>query len=108
MELPKLVLFQNRLLSLEDQKGLVSEVLKKDKGHDSFVVSRSVIAKGKDETDKSIESECASEKDDELDMGSTGKECIERNRNVSQPQHAVDIHHQHARPGAEGGLDQLT
>ena len=108
MELPKLVLFQNRLLSLEDQKGLVSEVLKKDKGHDSFVVSRSVVVGDQGETDKGIKLECASEKDDELDMGSTGKECIERNRNVSQPQHAVDIHHQHARPGAEGGLDQLT
>jgi len=74
MELSELTLFQNRLLAFEDRTGIVFEILSKDKGADSYAVPRFIISEGDGDTDKGMKWEWATVKDDELYIGSMGKE----------------------------------
>lgn len=72
MELSELTLYQNRLLAFDDRTGSIFEVLShEDK---SFVVPRFVITEGEGDTDKGMKWEWATVKDDELWIGSMGKE----------------------------------
>mmetsp|Transcript_9110 Transcript_9110/g.12648 ORF Transcript_9110/g.12648 Transcript_9110/m.12648 type:complete len:441 (-) Transcript_9110:172-1494(-) len=74
MELSELTMYQDRLLTFDDRTGTVFEVLSKDEGKDSYVVPRFVITEGEGDTDKGMKWEWATVKDNELYMGSMGKE----------------------------------
>jgi len=74
MELSELTLYQNRLLSFDDRTGTVFELLSKNGGKDTYVVPRLVITEGDGETDKGMKWEWATVKNNELYMGSMGKE----------------------------------
>jgi len=74
MELSELTLYQNRLLTFDDRTGTVFEVLSKDGGKDSYVAPRFVITEGEGDTDKGMKWEWATVKNNELYMGSMGKE----------------------------------
>lgn len=74
MELSELTIFLDRLLSFDDRTGTVFEILNKDKGKDSYVVPRFVITEGDGDTDKGMKWEWATVKDNDLYMGSMGKE----------------------------------
>ncbi|GKZ01339.1 hypothetical protein MPSEU_001084900 [Mayamaea pseudoterrestris] len=73
-EFSELVIFNGRLLTFDDRTGDVFEILNTPDGNDSFVVPRFVITEGNGETDKGMKWEWATVKDDELIMGSMGKE----------------------------------
>lgn len=74
MELSELTVYQNRLLSFDDRTGTVFEILSSDDGNDSYVVPRFVITEGAGDTDKGMKWEWATIKDNELVLGSMGKE----------------------------------
>ena len=74
MELSELTVYQNRLLSFDDRTGTVFEILSSDDGNDSYVVPRFVITEGAGDTDKGMKWEWATIKDNELILGSMGKE----------------------------------
>lgn len=73
MELSELTLYQNRLLSFDDRTGSIFEVLSKNK-EESYVVPRFVITEGEGDTDKGMKWEWATVKDNNLYLGSMGKE----------------------------------
>ena len=74
MELSELTIYKNRLLSFDDRTGTVFEILSTPDGKDSYVVPRFVITEGDGDTDKGMKWEWATIKNDELIMGSMGKE----------------------------------
>lgn len=74
MELSELTVYKNRLLSFDDRTGTVFEILSTHDGKDSYVVPRFVITEGDGDTDKGMKWEWATVKDNELVMGSMGKE----------------------------------
>lgn len=74
MELSELTIYNNRLLSFDDRTGTVFEILSTPDGKDSYVVPRFVITEGEGDTDKGMKWEWATVKDNELVLGSMGKE----------------------------------
>jgi soluble calcium-activated nucleotidase 1 len=75
MELSELTLYDNRLLSFDDDRtGTVYEILNKKSGKESFAVPRFVVTEGSGDTDKGMKWEWATVKNRELYMGSMGKE----------------------------------
>lgn len=74
MELSELTIYKNRLLSFDDRTGTVFEILSTPDGNDSYVVPRFVITEGDGDTDKGMKWEWATIKNDELVLGSMGKE----------------------------------
>jgi soluble calcium-activated nucleotidase 1 len=74
MELSELTIYTNRLLSFDDRTGTVFEILSSDDGTKSYVVPRFVITEGDGDTDKGMKWEWATIKNNELIMGSMGKE----------------------------------
>jgi len=74
MELSELTIYQNRLLSFDDRTGDVFELLNTKQGTETYVVPRFVITEGQGDTDKGMKWEWATVKDNELYMGSMGKE----------------------------------
>jgi len=74
MELSELTIYQNRLLSFDDRTGTVFEILSTPDGKDSYVVPRFVITEGDGDTDKGMKWEWATIKNNELVLGSMGKE----------------------------------
>lgn len=73
-EFSELTIYQNRLITLDDRTGEVFEILNDETGKDSFVVPRFVITEGPGETDKGMKWEWSTVKNDELYLGSMGKE----------------------------------
>jgi len=74
MELSELTLYNGRLLAFDDRTGSVFEILSQDKGDKNFVVPRFVITEGEGDTDKGMKWEWATVKDNNLYIGSMGKE----------------------------------
>lgn len=74
MELSELTIYKNRLLSFDDRTGTVFEILSTPDGSDSHVVPRFVITEGEGDTDKGMKWEWATIKNNELILGSMGKE----------------------------------
>jgi soluble calcium-activated nucleotidase 1 len=74
MELSELTIYKNRLLSFDDRTGTVFEILSSSDGKTSYVVPRFVITEGDGDTDKGMKWEWATVKNNELIMGSMGKE----------------------------------
>ena len=74
MELSELTIYTNRLLSFDDRTGTVFEILSSSDGKTSYVVPRFVITEGDGDTDKGMKWEWATIKNNELIMGSMGKE----------------------------------
>lgn len=74
MELSELTIYKNRLLSFDDRTGTVYELLSSEDGSDSFAVPRFVITEGDGDTDKGMKWEWATIKNNELILGSMGKE----------------------------------
>jgi len=74
MELSELTIYKNRLLSFDDRTGTVFELLSTPDGNDSYVVPRFVITEGDGDTDKGMKWEWATVKNNELILGSMGKE----------------------------------
>lgn len=74
MELSELTLYEDRLLTFDDRTGSIFEILSKDHGKDSYVVPRFVITEGDGDTDKGMKWEWATVKDNDLYVGSMGKE----------------------------------
>jgi soluble calcium-activated nucleotidase 1 len=74
MELSELTVFHNRLLTFDDRTGSIYEILNKKNGQESYVVPRFVITEGSGDTDKGMKWEWATVKNNELYMGSMGKE----------------------------------
>mmetsp|Transcript_21101 Transcript_21101/g.29806 ORF Transcript_21101/g.29806 Transcript_21101/m.29806 type:complete len:504 (-) Transcript_21101:241-1752(-) len=74
MELSELTIYQNRLLSFDDRTGDVFELLNKNGGTETYVVPRFVITEGEGDTDKGMKWEWSTVKNNELYMGSMGKE----------------------------------
>jgi hypothetical protein len=74
MELSELTLYKNRLLSFDDRTGTVFEILSSADGKNSYVVPRFVITEGDGDTDKGMKWEWATIKNNELILGSMGKE----------------------------------
>jgi len=83
MELSELTLYRNRLLSFDDRTGDVFEILQKPGGQESYVVPRFVITEGDGDTDKGMKWEWATVKDDELYLGSMGKEYTNQDGSVA-------------------------
>ena len=73
-EFSELTVFNNRLLTFDDRTGEVFEILNKPDGKSSFVVPRYIFTEGDGETDKGMKWEWATVKNNELYMGSMGKE----------------------------------
>jgi soluble calcium-activated nucleotidase 1 len=73
-EFSELVIYQNRLLTFDDRTGDVFEIVNKPGGKDSFVVPRLVFTEGDGETDKGMKWEWSTIKNNELYLGSMGKE----------------------------------
>jgi soluble calcium-activated nucleotidase 1 len=73
-EFSELTIYNNRLLTFDDRTGDVFEILNDGSGTGSHVAPRFVITEGSGESDKGMKWEWATVKDDELIMGSTGKE----------------------------------
>jgi soluble calcium-activated nucleotidase 1 len=82
MELSELTIFQNRLLSFDDRTGTVFEILNKQQGKDSYVVPRFVMTEGSGDTDKGMKWEWATVKNNELYMGSMGKEYTNKDGSI--------------------------
>ncbi|KAL7535489.1 hypothetical protein ACHAXR_006522, partial [Thalassiosira sp. AJA248-18] len=74
MELSELTIYNKRLLSFDDRTGTVFEILSNPNGNDSYVVPRFVITEGDGDTDKGMKWEWATVKNNELILGSMGKE----------------------------------
>lgn len=74
MELSELTIYNKRLLSFDDRTGTVFEILSNPNGDDSYVVPRFVITEGDGDTDKGMKWEWATVKNNELILGSMGKE----------------------------------
>eukprot|EP00571_Detonula_confervacea_P002941 CAMPEP_0172311986 /NCGR_PEP_ID=MMETSP1058-20130122/16293_1 /TAXON_ID=83371 /ORGANISM="Detonula confervacea, Strain CCMP 353" /LENGTH=411 /DNA_ID=CAMNT_0013025321 /DNA_START=200 /DNA_END=1435 /DNA_ORIENTATION=- len=74
MELSELTIYKNRLLSFDDRTGTVFEILSNPDATDSYVVPRFVITEGEGDTDKGMKWEWATIKNNELILGSMGKE----------------------------------
>lgn len=74
MELSELTVYNKRLLSFDDRTGTVFEILSTPDGNDSYVVPRFVITEGDGDTDKGMKWEWATIKNNELILGSMGKE----------------------------------
>jgi len=74
MELSELTIYKNRLLSFDDRTGTVFEILSSPDASDSYVVPRFVITEGDGDTDKGMKWEWATIKNNELILGSMGKE----------------------------------
>lgn len=74
MELSELTLYQNRLLAVDDRTGIIFELLSGYKNGETGVVPRMLITEGDGETDKGMKWEWATVKDDQLYIGSMGKE----------------------------------
>jgi soluble calcium-activated nucleotidase 1 len=74
MELSELTVYKNRLLSFDDRTGTVFEILSTPDGQGSYVVPRFVITEGDGDTDKGMKWEWATIKNNELVLGSMGKE----------------------------------
>lgn len=74
MELSELTVYKNRLLSFDDRTGTVFEILSSADGKNSYVVPRFVITEGDGDTDKGMKWEWATIKNNELILGSMGKE----------------------------------
>eukprot|EP00584_Thalassiosira_punctigera_P007068 CAMPEP_0172529540 /NCGR_PEP_ID=MMETSP1067-20121228/3601_1 /TAXON_ID=265564 ORGANISM="Thalassiosira punctigera, Strain Tpunct2005C2" /NCGR_SAMPLE_ID=MMETSP1067 /ASSEMBLY_ACC=CAM_ASM_000444 /LENGTH=409 /DNA_ID=CAMNT_0013313609 /DNA_START=317 /DNA_END=1546 /DNA_ORIENTATION=+ len=74
MELSELTVYKKRLLSFDDRTGTVFEILSTPDGSDSYVVPRFVITEGDGDTDKGMKWEWATIKNNELILGSMGKE----------------------------------
>lgn len=74
MELSELTIYNKRLLSFDDRTGTVFEILSTPDGNDSYVVPRFVITEGDGDTDKGMKWEWATIKNNELILGSMGKE----------------------------------
>lgn len=74
MELSELTIYKNRLLSFDDRTGTVFEILSTDDGSGSYVVPRFVITEGDGDTDKGMKWEWSTIKNNELILGSMGKE----------------------------------
>jgi soluble calcium-activated nucleotidase 1 len=74
MELSELTIYKNRLLSMDDRTGTVFEILSSPDASDSYVVPRFVITEGDGDTDKGMKWEWATIKNNELILGSMGKE----------------------------------
>ena len=74
MELSELTVYKDRLLSFDDRTGTVFEILSSMDGKNSYVVPRFVITEGDGDTDKGMKWEWATIKNNELIMGSMGKE----------------------------------
>jgi soluble calcium-activated nucleotidase 1 len=73
-EFSELTIYKNRLLTFDDRTGDVFEILNDGSGTGSHVAPRFVITEGSGESDKGMKWEWATVKDDELIMGSMGKE----------------------------------
>jgi soluble calcium-activated nucleotidase 1 len=76
-EFSELVLYQNRLLTMDDRTGDVFEILNKPASptvKESLAVPRFVITEGNGETDKGMKWEWSTVKDGLLYLGSMGKE----------------------------------
>ena len=73
-EFSELTIYNNRLLTFDDRTGGVFEILNKPDGQSSFCVPRMIITEGQGDTDKGMKWEWATVKNDELYMGSMGKE----------------------------------
>lgn len=74
MELSELTLYQNRLLSFDDRTGSVFELLSQNGGKETIVVPRMIFTEGEGNTDKGMKWEWATVKDNNLYLGSMGKE----------------------------------
>lgn len=73
-EFSELTIYNNRLLTFDDRTGDVFEIINNSDGTDSEVVPRFVITEGEGDTDKGMKWEWATVKDNELYIGSMGKE----------------------------------
>ncbi|KAL3928131.1 MAG: hypothetical protein SGBAC_012780 [Bacillariaceae sp.] len=73
-EFSELQLFNNRLLTFDDRTGEVFEIRNNANGKSSYLVPRFVVTEGEGDTDKGMKWEWATVKDDELYIGSMGKE----------------------------------
>ena len=73
-EFSELTLYDNRLLTFDDRTGGVFEILNTQDGNGSFSVPRFIVTEGPGDTDKGMKWEWSTVKDDELYMGSMGKE----------------------------------
>jgi len=82
MELSELTIYKNRLLSFDDRTGTVYELLSSEDANDTFAVPRFVITEGDGDTDKGMKWEWATIKNNELILGSMGKEFTDSNGNI--------------------------
>lgn len=73
-EFSELTLYNDRLLTFDDRTGDVFEIINNAEGTASEVVPRFVITEGEGDTDKGMKWEWATVKDEELYIGSMGKE----------------------------------
>jgi soluble calcium-activated nucleotidase 1 len=73
-EFSELTIYNDRLLTFDDRTGGVFEILNQPDGKSSFCVPRYIITEGEGDTDKGMKWEWATVKNDELYMGSMGKE----------------------------------
>ena len=73
-EFSELTIYNNRLLTFDDRTGDVFEIINNSDGTNSEVVPRFVITEGEGDTDKGMKWEWATVKDNELYIGSMGKE----------------------------------
>jgi soluble calcium-activated nucleotidase 1 len=73
-EFSELIIYNNRLLTFDDRTGDVFEIINNSDGTKSDVVPRFVITEGEGDCDKGMKWEWATVKDNELYMGSMGKE----------------------------------
>jgi len=73
-EFSELSIYQNRLITLDDRTGKLFEILNTADGTDSYVVPRFVFTEGPGDTDKGMKWEWSTVKDNELYLGSMGKE----------------------------------
>jgi hypothetical protein len=74
MELSELLDFEGHLLAMDDRTGIVFEVVGDDTVEDWSVVPRHVFGEGDGSLGKGMKFEWATRKDDELVLGSFGKE----------------------------------
>lgn len=81
-EFSELVVYDGRLLTMDDRTGDVFEILNHAEGKDSFCVPRLVITEGEGDTDKGMKWEWATVKNGLLYMGSMGKEYTDRDGNI--------------------------
>ena len=73
-EFSELTIYNNRLLTFDDRTGDIFEIINNSDGTESEVVPRFVVTEGEGDTDKGMKWEWATVKDNELYIGSMGKE----------------------------------